>query len=114
MFRDLLCYGVRGPEKEARILRGSCPECKPNGLPAQRTGRARTKVQTSVMETDRERIVELFARRQPTYGRCDVMRLLGLSEEQFAEHLARGVLTTEVDEDGLRVVPWEDVATLAL
>lgn len=59
-------------------------------------------------------ILELFARRQPAYARADIMRLLGITEAQLASAIQEGVLTPEQDDTGAEVIPWEDVATLAL
>ena len=64
--------------------------------------------------SDRERIIELFAERQPTYTRAAVLRLLGISAEQLAAAVTSGDVTPEVNEAGDSVIPWEDVASLAL
>jgi hypothetical protein len=64
--------------------------------------------------SDRERIIELFARRQPVYGTAEVVRLLGISEGQLADAIAKGNVGTEANDVGAHVIPWEDVGTLAL
>jgi hypothetical protein len=82
------------------------------------------KVRTSVLTqrtasratspSDRQRIIELFAERQPTYTRAAVLRLVGISAETLSAAVASGAVTTEVNEAGDSVIPWEDVASLAL
>ena len=59
-------------------------------------------------------IIELFARRQPAYARADVVRLLGITEAELASAIHAGTVTPEQDDTGAEVIPWEDVATLAL
>jgi hypothetical protein len=63
---------------------------------------------------DTSRILELFTRRQPAYGIADVMRLLGITEAEVARAVADGAVTPEQNDTGAEVIPWEDVATLAL
>ena len=64
--------------------------------------------------TDRERIIALFGERQPTYTRAAVLRLLGMRAEELAALIGSGAVTPEVNEAGDSVIPWEDVASLAL
>lgn len=42
------------------------------------------------------------------------MRLLGISDEQLADAITSGTVATESNDVGGRVIPWEDVAALAL
>lgn len=67
-----------------------------------------------MQRSDRERIIELFARRQPTYTRAAVLRLLGITPEQLTAAITSGSVTPEENEAGDPVIPWDDVATLAL
>lgn len=64
--------------------------------------------------SERERIIELFAKRQPAYTRADVMRLLDMSDEEFEQEVARLVFGPEQNDRGMTVFRWEDVAHLAL
>lgn len=64
--------------------------------------------------TERERIIELFAKRQPAYTRADVLRLLGLTGEEFEQEVAGLVFGPELNDRGATVFRWEDVAHLAL
>ena len=64
--------------------------------------------------SDRERIIELFAERQPTYTQAAALRLLGITAEQLVAAIASGDVTMEVNEAGESVIPWEDIASLAL
>jgi len=64
--------------------------------------------------SDRERIVELFARRQPTYAPQDVLTLLGISAEQLRAAIGKRTVEEHYNDVGDVVIPWEDVATLAL
>lgn len=64
--------------------------------------------------SDRERIIELFAERQPTYTRAAALRLLDITPEQLSAAIATGDVSLEVNEAGDSVLPWEDVADLAL
>ncbi|HKO57421.1 MAG TPA: hypothetical protein VJ276_16215 [Thermoanaerobaculia bacterium] len=63
---------------------------------------------------DRERIIELFARARPTYGRSEVLGLLGISDRQLAEAIDDGCVDVERNDCGAEVIRWEDVALLAL
>lgn len=64
--------------------------------------------------SDRKRIVELFAKRQPAYARADVVRLTGVSDAQLDIAIATGALEVEQNDVGTSVIPWDDVAALAL
>jgi hypothetical protein len=64
--------------------------------------------------SDASRIIELFARRQPAYGTTDVLRLLRISEAQLASAIRDGAVAPEPNDIGASVIPWEDVAALAL
>ncbi len=66
------------------------------------------------LHSDRERIAELFARRQPAYGSDDVLRLIGISSGQLNGAIDDGVVTPERNDVGTSVISWEDVAHLAL
>jgi len=66
------------------------------------------------LHSDRERIIELFARRQPVYGTAEVVQLLGISEGQLLDAIATGSVSTEASDTGAQVIRWEDVAILAL
>jgi hypothetical protein len=66
------------------------------------------------LSSDRQRIIELFAQRQPTYTHADVVRLLGISDAVLTATITGGTVATETNEVGERVIPWEDVAVLAL
>jgi hypothetical protein len=66
------------------------------------------------LHSDRERIVELFARRQPVYGTAEVVQLLGISEAQLLDAIATSIVSTQASDTGAHVIPWEDVAMLAL
>ena len=82
------------------------------------------KVRTSVLiqrtvppaefSSDRQRIIELFAQRQPTYTNADVARLLGISDAALTAAITSGTVATETNDVGARVIPWDDVAVLAL
>jgi hypothetical protein len=61
-----------------------------------------------------DRIIELFARRQPAYARTDVLRLIGISDAQLDDAIANGTIHVEPNDRGTSVVPWDDVAALAL
>jgi hypothetical protein len=61
-----------------------------------------------------DRIIELFAKRQPAYARTDVLRLIGISDAQLDAAIANGTIQVEANDRGTSVVPWEDVAALAL
>lgn len=65
-------------------------------------------------DSDRERIIELFAKPQPAYVRADVVRLLGLSDEEFEHEVAGLIADPELNDRGMTVFRWEDVAHLAL
>jgi len=67
----------------------------------------RTKTPTA--QTDRERIIELFAKRKQRYSRAEVFRLTRYSEESLATAIADGDVTPH--DGGFR---WEDVAHLML
>lgn len=64
--------------------------------------------------TDRLRIIELFAKRQPAYTRADVLRLLGISDQQLSDAITEGAVSVEQDDVGAEVIAWEDVAHLGL
>lgn len=66
------------------------------------------------LHSDRERIAELFARRQPAYGSDDILRLIGISSGQLNGAIDDGVVTPERNDVGTSVISWEDVAHLAL
>lgn len=74
----------------------------------------RRAIQHTPPATDRERIIELFAQRQPAYTRADVTRLLGLTDEEFEQETAGMVFRPEPNDRGMAVFRWEDVAHLAL
>lgn len=63
---------------------------------------------------DRDRIIELFVKRQPAYAREDVLRLLQISEDEIDVAVAEGSVAPEHNDAGAMVIPWEDVAHLAL
>lgn len=67
-----------------------------------------------IPSSDASRIIELFARQQPAYGTVDVLRLLGINEAQLASAISEGAVAPEPNEIGASVIPWEDVAALAL
>ncbi|HEX8170975.1 MAG TPA: hypothetical protein VF824_10590 [Thermoanaerobaculia bacterium] len=64
--------------------------------------------------SDREHIIELFAKRQPAYAWTDVVRLLGMSDEEFEHEIEGLVFGPELNDCGITVFRWEDVANLAL
>lgn len=64
--------------------------------------------------TDAARITELFARPEPAYTSAEVVRLLGVSEDQLQDAIAKGAITTEENDAGEIVIAWDDVALLAL
>jgi hypothetical protein len=74
----------------------------------------RTPRAVADLHSDRERIVELFARRQPVYGTAEAVLLLGISEGQLLDAIATGSASTEASDTGAQVIPWEDIAILAL
>jgi hypothetical protein len=63
--------------------------------------------------TDRARIRELFLKRQPYYVFADVLRLTRFSEAELVAALTVQAVTPEIIR-GFSVLPWSDVATLAL
>jgi hypothetical protein len=74
----------------------------------------RTPRPAAELHADRERIIELFGRRQPVYSTAEVVGLLGISEGQLADAIAKDTVGTEANDVGAQVIPWEDVAILAL
>lgn len=66
------------------------------------------------LDSDRNCIVALYADRQPTYRCAHVLALLGISDAQLQDAINRGVIATETNDIGERVIPWEAVAALAL
>lgn len=64
--------------------------------------------------SDAARIIELFVRRQPTYAPSAMLGLLGISAGQLADAIRKGSVEEHYNEVGAVVIPWEDVATLAL
>lgn len=64
--------------------------------------------------SDRQRIIDLFAQRQATYTNADAVRLLGISDAALTAAITAGTVATETNDVGARVIPWEDVAVLAL
>ena len=64
--------------------------------------------------TDRSVIVELFAQPRASYTNEEVFVLLGISDEALAVAIATGVIAPEKNNSGALVIPWEDVAHLAL
>jgi len=84
------------------------------GIKVRTSALQRTPRTLPALHSDSERIVELFARRQPVYGTAEVVQLLGISEAQLLDAIATGSVGTEASETGAQVIPWEDVANLAL
>jgi hypothetical protein len=64
--------------------------------------------------TARDRIVELFTRARPAYPPEEVLRLLSISDGQLANAIADGRVELETNDQGATVIPWEEVAHLAL
>jgi len=48
------------------------------------------------------------------YGTAEVVQLLGICDDQLLDAIATGSVCTEASETGAQVIPWEDVANLAL
>jgi hypothetical protein len=61
-----------------------------------------------------DRIIELFAKREPAYAQTDVLRLLGINDTQLDAAIANGTIHVEPNDRGMSVVPWDDVAAFAL
>jgi hypothetical protein len=64
--------------------------------------------------SDRQRIILLFAHRQPTYAPSDVLQLLGITHEELQTAITNGVISEQHNDQGAKVIPWDDVAGLAL
>lgn len=63
--------------------------------------------------SDKDRIVELYLRREPAYRREDVLRLTTITDADLDRAIADGDVTAEPFRDG-EVFAWADVAHLAL
>jgi hypothetical protein len=59
-------------------------------------------------------MIELFARREPDYAAADVVRLVGVSEDNLAAAIIAGDVATQPNDMGQERIPWEEVAILAL
>lgn len=71
-------------------------------------------MQRTAPTSDRQRIIALYAQRQPTYPFKDVLPLLGISDAQLRDAISRGVIATETNDLGQQVIAWAEVAALAL
>jgi hypothetical protein len=68
---------------------------------------------TPIRSTDRALIRELFIQRVPLYSFADALRLARTGEAEVDAAIRAGDITTETFS-GRLVIPWDDVARLAL
>ncbi|HUP60742.1 MAG TPA: hypothetical protein VNA69_10025 [Thermoanaerobaculia bacterium] len=68
---------------------------------------------TPIRSTDRALIRELFIERVPLYSFADALRLTRTTQVEVEAALAAGEIATEIF-GGRPLVPWDDVAKLAL
>src|SRR5256885_14695980 len=64
--------------------------------------------------TDRERIIALFASPDAVYNVRDAARLLMIDSAQLEAAIDERRIALEKDERGTPLIPWDDVARLAL
>lgn len=64
--------------------------------------------------TDRERIIALFASPDAVYNVHDAARLLRIDSAQLQAAIDESRIALEKDERGTPLIPWDDVARLAL
>lgn len=82
-------------------------------MPRRRKDAARSQKTPKRAVTDRALIRELFIERVPLYSIADALRLARTAQTDVDAAIAAGGISTEAFR-GQVVIPWEDVARLAL